>query len=505
MVNYTNIVGQLPTNGKAKTLVNDHTLPDIINYIIIYHNKHKKYYDDISEQFWDGDAYNTANLVFDFLRQNVTNITESDKKQTVKSPGRLLKDGHGDCKHYASFANGVFDSLRRKGYPIQSAYRFTADTPESEVHHVFSIVKDNGKEYWVDPVLNSFNKKPLFYNVKDIDMMQYLSGSSHGAEQYYNDYQPMDNGVGNLFSDIAHGMQVNFQNIKKEVKKQEHALDVNFQNAKKVVLQVGIAPARNAFLALLDLNAFNMAQKLHDLSPGEKNKLKDKWESLGGNYNKLMSAVNNGLAFKRNHPHLSGSTPMKTGLYIGGAYVGVEPTTTAGLLALASAIIAALSAFLKHSPQEQKAITDGIKDGGNNIFSGAATNIMNKGIVPPDEAGTMTQAGEQAVNDMRAKGATGTMDVHSSVAPDGTAVVRVNDVEHPLIKNAGVPRDNEGNIPGAAAAPGADNPAPPGENMLAKVERVAKEGWRDHKGAIIGIGLAVVVVSNKKIRRKIGL
>jgi len=498
----SNIINDLPYDGKQKTLVNNHNLPDIINYIIIYHNKHKKYYDKISEQFWEGDAYSTANLVFDFLRKYVHNITESDKKQTVKAPGRILIDGHGDCKHYASFANGIFDSLSRKGYPIQSAYRFTADTPGAQVHHVFSIVKDKGNEYWVDPVLNSFNKKPIFYNIKDIDMLEYLSGSQHSGQAYFNDQMEYD-GVGrNIFQQIAHGMEVNFANVKKEVKKQEHALDVNFQNAKKIVLQVGIAPARNAFLALLDLNAFNMAQKLHDLSPGEKNKLKDKWESMGGNYNKLMSAVNNGIKFKRNHPHLSGIAPMKTGLYIGSAYIGVEPNTTAGLLALASAIIAALSQFLKHSPSEQKDIADGIKDGGNNILKEAATNIMSKGM-PTDDAGEGLQAGEQAVNDMKQRGTTGVMDVHAAVAPDGTAQIRVNDVEHPLIQNAGVPRDENGNIP-AITAPGG-TPGVPGENILAKIERTAKEGWRDHKPVIIVLGVAALALSNKKLRKKIGI
>lgn len=523
-VSATDIMEQLPYDGKRTTIVDNHKLPDIINAMTKYHKIHRGVYDGISEQYWQGNAKDTARLLFDFCKKYITTRTESDQKQSIKGPGRFLNDGHGDCKHYASYINGVLDSLARKGYPVSSNYRFTADTPGDDVHHVFVVVRDGNQEYQVDPILSSFNQRPQFYNVKDINMLEYLSGTQNGIG-YSND------GVGNFLDKLKHSIQVNTANIKKDVKKVEHgisvdahnaahavatgaknaghALAVNAANAGKFALKVAVSPARNAFLALLDINAFNMARRLHDTMqvPAQAAELRNEWTKMGGDYGKLQSAVNNGYKHYQKH----GNAAVK-GCYIGRAFVGFEPTTTASMMALAAAIIAALSRFLKPSAGEQHDMAAAATTGGAALLKNAT------GTVDANIDNQATTTGDKSITDMLQSGTTGTMDVHASVADDGTTTLQVNTVKHPLLDNAGAPRDDAGNVDSdmsdSAVTPDgtivkrkvpAGAPGGGWFDSAASFEDHVKDTWTNHKAPIISVGILVLALSNKKLRKKIGI
>jgi hypothetical protein len=93
----------------------------------------------------------------------------------------------GDCKSYALFANGVLDSLNRKGiFQVPLAFRFAGykDTTR-EPQHVFAVMyPGTKKEIWIDPVLARFNEKrqPSFYKDKKIKMaLIALSGVGYTA------------------------------------------------------------------------------------------------------------------------------------------------------------------------------------------------------------------------------------------------------------------------------------------------------------------------------------
>ena len=85
-----------------------------------------------------------------------------------------MKQG-ADCKSYASFINGIMNSLNRKGiFRVPLAYRFASyryDTKEPQ--HVFAVLYPGTKnEVWVDPVLAKFDqrKEPVFIKDKKIKM-----------------------------------------------------------------------------------------------------------------------------------------------------------------------------------------------------------------------------------------------------------------------------------------------------------------------------------------------
>jgi len=526
MVSSSHISNQVPYFGNKEVIVDDHDTNDIIKWIRKEHPTHAKSYDKISEMHWQGNAYDTARHLFDFCKDNITYRVEHPDDQTIKSPGAILHHGYGDCKHYASYIVGVCDSLRRMGYPVKAHYRFTADLPtdpktggEMEVHHVFAVVSDapgsvsgsigyprgskgnqwghdkirdyawnNGlrlvhgyevtarrgidgtdTEIYVDPVLSGFNKKPHYYNIKDVQCMPLSRISGTGSE----DYQSVGK-FKNIFKDIAHGLQVNAQNINKGIKKAEHGLAVDAANLKKgtqqtlkkagklakdvknVVLKVGVAPARNAFLALLDLNVFNMAVKLHDtLKAGGAHAtgLQNDWKKLGGDVSKLAHAIANGVNWHNKH----GRGKAVHG--IGNRQVGV--VAIAPILALAGTIIAALSQYLHLTEADKKNLGEQTQQGVMQLAqsTSTATDIAN-GDHGPEAAA--------ALNTITAAPGAASMNVSTGVDENGDPTVMVHDVQHPSLAKAGTPgggANNDVSAPGevtdidpnpaAAGTPGA--------------------------------------------------
>ena len=341
------IRSKLKYNDQSILEVDDHDTTDIIDCMKKYHPRHVSEYDKISDRYWLGSVDATAKGLFDFLKKNVDYRIEKEDFQTVKSPGSILHQGHGDCKHYASFITGVCDSLQRKGYPIRSKYRFVADEPGKEVHHVFAVVSGQGKNIWVDPVLSGYDMRPHFYNIKDATMggigaVYYLSGTAVGTiEQTFTDREKIErflhkNGARpGMFKDPSHMMRFmahhmkypgqrrhprtflsgynspplvsgaigkskkhkSHQNFLKAlgqgIKKVEHGAEVNLRNAgkeikkdadkvKNLVLKVSLSAGRAPFLGLIDVNAFNLAHRLHDTATGPKRgKLEDWWRGVG--------------------------------------------------------------------------------------------------------------------------------------------------------------------------------------------------------------------------------
>lgn len=180
---------------KVRDVISDQDTDDIITGMLRFHKKWAKEYDKISELFWAGNARATAFRIWSFLKDQIPYRLESDRQQTVKSPAAILlydeMPGGTDCKHYSLFAGGVLDSLRRKGYPINWVYRFVSyKYGDPVVHHVFVVLKDGDREYWIDPVLNRFDdrSKQYYYYLdkKPKGMLSEISGigESPCAAQY---------------------------------------------------------------------------------------------------------------------------------------------------------------------------------------------------------------------------------------------------------------------------------------------------------------------------------
>jgi LPXTG-motif cell wall-anchored protein len=165
-----------PFTNFKKVLIDDQNTSDIIQGILDNHDNYQDEYDKISEMFIGDNEVETARNVFNFLKNNVPYYIEPIEKQTLRSPSAIvcMKQG-ADCKSYASFINGIMNSLNKKGiFRVPLAYRFASyryDTKEPQ--HVFAVLYPGTKnEVWVDPVLTKFDqrKEPVFIKDKKIKM-----------------------------------------------------------------------------------------------------------------------------------------------------------------------------------------------------------------------------------------------------------------------------------------------------------------------------------------------
>ena len=175
-----------PFNNYKKVVSADQTVTDIIDGIVNTHYQYQDEYDKISNYFVGESELETARNIFNFLKSNVPYYIESTNNQTLRSPSAIVALP-GDCKSYALFANGVLDSLNRKGiFQVPLAFRFAGykDTTR-EPQHVFAVMyPGTKKEIWIDPVLNRFNEKrqTSFYKDKKIKMsLIALSGVGYSA------------------------------------------------------------------------------------------------------------------------------------------------------------------------------------------------------------------------------------------------------------------------------------------------------------------------------------
>jgi hypothetical protein len=175
-----------PFNNFKKVVSTDQTVTDIIDGIVSTHYQYQDEYDKISQYFVGESELETARNIFNFLKSNVPYYIESNNNQTLRSPSAIVALP-GDCKSYALFANGVLDSLNRKGiFQVPLAFRFAGYKNNTrEPQHVFAVMYPGiKKEIWIDPVLPRFNEKrqPSFFKDKKIKMaLIALSGVGYTA------------------------------------------------------------------------------------------------------------------------------------------------------------------------------------------------------------------------------------------------------------------------------------------------------------------------------------
>jgi len=189
MVSKNLILGILPPfQNKQNVILENQNVSDIITGILNTHKKYAKQYDKIYKYFIGEDLQQTGQNIFNFLKSNVPYFIESNEFQYLKSPASIVCT-KGDCKSYALFACGILDAFRRNDHAdLEVIYRFASyDAFNKTPEHVFCVVREYGKEYWIDPVLDRFNqrKEPYFYKDKKLITMALvgLSGVENANDQ----------------------------------------------------------------------------------------------------------------------------------------------------------------------------------------------------------------------------------------------------------------------------------------------------------------------------------
>ena len=184
MVNRNVLIGKVsPFMGKREIIVGNQDTTDIIEALINNHYKYTDEYNKIFRYFDGGSVEETMFNVWQFLKDDFKYTIEPENMQILRSPAALLASNIVgiDCKGYSTFINGILDSYRRNtGKDFEVIYRFASYDPfDKTPQHVFAVVKENGYEYWVDPVLDQFDerKQPYFYKDKKIKNMALVAMS----------------------------------------------------------------------------------------------------------------------------------------------------------------------------------------------------------------------------------------------------------------------------------------------------------------------------------------
>jgi hypothetical protein len=332
------LLGRLKSfGGNSKMIVRDQQVPDIISAMLSAHKMYAGEYDKISKDFYSGDGIQTAKKLFEFLKKNVQYKIESDKSQRIMSPSAILSLGKNDCKNYALFIMGVLDSLKRKELIDNKIYyRFASYKLLDEIpHHVFAVIQDNeGNEYFIDPVLSTFNERKTYYHKIDkIPSMPLYSVS----------------GIG--------------QTKKKAAAK---AVAPVPKEKKKIVLKIALAPARGSFLLLVGLNFMGLATKLKTAFDNRADETQNWWKNLGGNPNELLRKVEQGAKKKR----IAGADVE----FNSEGQIGVVATTAAAASATAAPILIKLAEFLSKLGIDVKEVSEI----GKRVLAKQVKNVVEK-------------------------------------------------------------------------------------------------------------------------------
>ena len=359
----------LTYGGNSNVVKHYQNVNDIMQQVERAHELHTKEYDTFSNEFWNNNVANTCSNLWQYCKRNIKYTEEPKDDQTTKSPGAILilakkinegaVRGHSkemgglDCKHYSLFCGGIIDSLRRQGANVDWCYRFVSYYPDdNNLHHVFVVVSPNtNNEIFVDPVLTGYNLKKKYYyfcDVKPKDMLRHVSG------------------------------------VNEEVGKKEkhhhthHKLHIKLPPIKlgKVFMKVANSASRNSFLLLLKMNVFNMATRLWNHGAKDHNssywkRLSSLWNKLGGNPNKLSTAID--MGHKHHEKHLAHKR-ARTGVH-GEDMDGVGVVQAAGfaaVIAAATPIIAALSKLLKEAGINTGALKEHAEAGAEELHDKAS-------------------------------------------------------------------------------------------------------------------------------------
>ncbi len=334
------LLGRLKSfGGNSKMIVRDQQVPDIISAMLSAHKLYASEYDKISQDFYSGDGVQTAKKLFQFLKKNVHYKIESDKNQRIMSPSAILSLGKNDCKNYALFIMGVLDSLKRKGLINNKIYyRFASYKLLDEIpHHVFAVIQDqDGTEYFIDPVLSTFNERKTYYHKIDKEpTMPLYSVSGIGA-------------------------------AKKKAAAKAVTPATQPKEKKKIVLKIALAPARGSFLLLVGLNFMGLASKLQNAFDNRADETQNWWKNLGGNPNELLRKVQQGSKKKR----LLGPDVE----FASEGQIGVVAAGTAAATATAAPILIKLAEFLSKLGIDVKEVSEV----GKRVLAKQVKNVVEK-------------------------------------------------------------------------------------------------------------------------------
>lgn len=342
---------------------------------------------DFYKKFQGRNLKETAHNVWNYLKNNVRYKEDGTEEQKIKMPPRLLADGEGDCKSYSLFACAVLSHYA----PVK--FRYTSYREDPTPTHVYCLV-DN--KYIVDAVWHTFNEeKPYTYKYDkkmkistlsgikskvqihpetyslvsyfDKARRKYPKGSQNRAlmDLYFSAYAK--NGIdqakskGNVdltistAADNLYNKAVQVAN--KKVPVGIGAVKPSWATSKDkaahiaLIANPAVVASRAAFLALSELNAFGIIDRLFEEEKKKPLSISRWWYRSGGDPEKLWKHLTDN---RKNKPFFGVPGKVKALLDKIKAKVGIKGTeepigvvvTAAATAAGSEAVLATISAAI---------------------------------------------------------------------------------------------------------------------------------------------------------------
>lgn len=114
--------------------------------------------DIVAEIRTEGSIDDKCQAIFGYMVSNTRYLLDPDGKQYIKSPGRLIADGCGDCKSYTMF---IASCLHCLGIPCK--VRFVNFDGGNQYTHVYPVaIDEQGQEIIMDACELDEDGTPLY-------------------------------------------------------------------------------------------------------------------------------------------------------------------------------------------------------------------------------------------------------------------------------------------------------------------------------------------------------
>ena len=149
---------------KSVLITKNQSAEDIARLLLFAEKQSRAYIPKLLPFFEDKDAILCCKKVWYFLRNNINYVKEPPARQTAKTINRLVSDGFGDCKHYATFSVCV---LRALGIPC--VFRLASFTHgNTNPTHAYCVAFVNGEEIYIDACIKKFDNECAYKYKHDI-------------------------------------------------------------------------------------------------------------------------------------------------------------------------------------------------------------------------------------------------------------------------------------------------------------------------------------------------
>jgi hypothetical protein len=162
------------TTNRPVILYKDGSVPEILKAIFYAGKLAPKMTKQISSRLIGKNDYETLRNIWNFLKKEVIYKRDKPGKEVVKSPGKLIFDGYGDCKSFTNMAQSLITNAG-----ISFKYRVAFYDPDNpQQGHIYPIaVLSPKKEIVVDAVHSHFNEEVPFWKAFDYSPDGKLIGS----------------------------------------------------------------------------------------------------------------------------------------------------------------------------------------------------------------------------------------------------------------------------------------------------------------------------------------